>query len=99
VHPIDRDLAVRLATAAGTTLVALGLEAPQPSPLVSQPHSVGLSDLANSVVFAAADAVDLAPKAVRPAVVAAFAQAQKLGLTVDALLPELARSPKPAARK
>jgi hypothetical protein len=55
--------------------------------------------LANSVVFAAADAVDLAPKAVRPAVVAAFAQAQKLGLTVDALLPELARSPKPAARK
>lgn len=101
VHPIDRDLAARVAAHAGTTLAALGLEAGQPQPSASPPRPArpqALPEQADSVVYAAADALDLAPKTVRPAVAAAFAQAQRLGLTLDALLPLLAPAAEGAKR-
>ncbi|MHB1846476.1 MAG: hypothetical protein ACYCWW_16765, partial [Deltaproteobacteria bacterium] len=81
VHPQAPELARRLAAAAGVTLAALGLgpkAAPPPAPLP-------LAQQADAAVYAAADAIDLPPKAVRPAVIAAFTRALALGADLAAL--------------
>jgi hypothetical protein len=84
----DRPLAAEYAAALGTSLVALGLE----SPLRAPAPSVAPSEIAparpeqgDAVVYAAADALGMAPKAARPAVVAAFARAAELGIELAAL--------------
>jgi hypothetical protein len=88
VHPRDPDVAARLAAAGGTTLEALGLTAPPEDLTLPVPL------LVDSVLCAAAAALDVAPKAVRPALVAAFQRAREMRLSVEAV--DLALRPPPA---
>ena len=91
VHPTDRALAARLAAAGGTNLLALGLEQPAPkaaAPPPAEPVRTKLTAAhAETVLCAAAEAMDVSPRSMRPALVAAFARANELGYTV----PDLAR--------
>jgi hypothetical protein len=100
VHPHDPDIARRLAATMGETLESLGLVAPplpapvvpspQPSPSPSPPErSPFLPLLVESVVSAAAEALDVSPRAARPAVLAAVERAKVAGLSVDDLLAAL----------
>jgi len=77
--PVDRDLAARVAATQGETLATLGLETPaQPT------HDVAVLPLAvDAVVCAAAEALDLSPRAVRPALVAAVRRAREAGVTME----------------
>jgi transcriptional regulator with XRE-family HTH domain len=105
VLPRDRALAVKIAAAAGTTLDAAGIEPPPPPPA---PPPDGVVD---AVVCAAAEAMEMMPKEVRPGLHAAFARAKEIGLTVDVIeralrlklqvvpAPALAEAPVPAKRK
>jgi hypothetical protein len=80
VLPADREIARRLATAGGTTLAALGLEVltpPLPPPPQASPRH-----LADSLVCAAAEALDVPPAAIRPALLVAFARAREMGLSI-----------------
>ncbi len=80
LFPVDRALAAELATAAGTSLEALGLvERPPPA----TPPPLAASHLVDSVVCVAADACGLTPGAVRGAVLAAFVRARELRMTVE----------------
>ncbi len=91
VHPHDPVLAGKLAARAGTTLDALGLAVPASAPAprpVSRLH-------VDAVVCAAAEAVDLSPRAMRRALTAAFAYATQAGVDVAALARELAAAPAP----
>ena len=101
VHPTNPVLAARCAQRAGTTLEALGLVAARSTPMAGNgapeqpkpapPHP----RLADSVVYVAADILDLAPRAVRPAMLAAFRRAGELGLSVEMLTRAL-EEPAPA---
>jgi hypothetical protein len=84
VHPVDPQLASQLAEASGTTLAALGLKA-APSASDARPEH------ADSVLVAAANALNLSPEAVRPAVAAAFARALGLGVSFQGLAEHLSR--------
>jgi len=109
VHPKNPELAARVAQRAGTTLEALGLVSPSPQspspppvapPVVEQPKPAPPHPrLADSVVDAAADVMDLAPRAIRPALRAAFRRAGELGLSIDMLCGALedAEPTKPAS--
>jgi hypothetical protein len=81
VYPVDPALARKLAGSVGTTLEALGIPQrgapPSPPPIPDR--------IVDAVVYAAAEAVDLPPRAIRPGVVAAFAAARELGLSVEAV--------------
>lgn len=90
VAPHDRALAEEIAQTAGQTLEALGHAPPAP-PRPPLPH------LGHAVVCVAAEAMDLSPRALRPALHAAFKCARDLGLTVEEL--ELALAPVAAAPK
>jgi hypothetical protein len=85
-YGVNRDLATRWAALAGTTLASLGLEEPSrpaaPAVLAANAPSPRLVE---AVVCAAADALDASPRAVRPAVLAAFRCARELGLTHEAV--------------
>jgi hypothetical protein len=93
VYPQNRALAARAAALAGTTLQALGLEAPPPPPRVDPPPPPPSPPLppplppsphiADSVLCAAAEAMNLPPQAVRAMLRAAFVRARELGLTVE----------------
>jgi hypothetical protein len=98
VHPHDPDIARRLAATMGETLESLGLVAPPlPAPIVASPQpspspperSPFLPLLVESVVSAAAEALDVSPRAARPAVLAAVERAKVAGLSVDDLLAAL----------
>jgi hypothetical protein len=78
VHPVDAGLAAEIAAAAGTTLEALGVLPAPPQMPVGPPDRV-----VDAVVCAAAEAMQVMPQSVRPAVLAAFACAKELGLTVE----------------
>ncbi len=86
VYPKDPALAAKLADHGGVTLAQLGLKGPAGPALTPEQ--------ADAVVCAAAEAIDLSPRAVRAGVAAAFRHAQKLGYSVDALVSAFA-----AARK
>lgn len=90
VYPRNHPLAARLAQAAGTSLEQLGLVVaplpsavppaapppPEPPPFVpSSLHTV------DSITCAAADAMNMVPEAVRPALRAAFERARDLRLS------------------
>jgi DNA-binding XRE family transcriptional regulator len=98
-HPRDRALAAELAAAAGHTLVSLGLEAPPaasappaaPRPAPSSRHMV------DSIVCAAAEAMQTPPHAMRPALTAAFERAIALGMSAEEVLKGMA--PARAAKK
>jgi transcriptional regulator with XRE-family HTH domain len=81
VFPVDAALAAEIAEAGGTTLDALGvLPPPPPAP---PPPVVPPDRVIDAVVCAAAEAMQMAPQTVRPALLAAFTSAKDLGLTVD----------------
>jgi hypothetical protein len=88
VHPKDPALAATLANAAGTTLELLGI-APPPAPPRPLPPAPPRR-LADAVLCAAAEAMDVSPRAVRPALIAAFACARELGMSVEAFESALA---------
>jgi len=104
VHPADRDVATQLAAAAGTTLIALGLEkppAPPPPPPPPAPPAPPVEDIVDSIVCAAADAMNVLPRDVRPALLAAFTRTRRLGLGVEVVERALAatKPPSPGPRR
>jgi hypothetical protein len=94
VHPRNRALAAQLAAAAGQTLVSMGLEAPAPPPApppaAPAPAGPAPRHLVDSIVCAAAEAIQLTPQAIRPALMAAFERASALNMASDAVLGGLA---------
>jgi transcriptional regulator with XRE-family HTH domain len=99
-HPLDAALAKDLAARGGTSLVALGLEKP-PAPSVVKGELTPLpAHLADSIVCVAAEAVETTPKAMRPALVAAFERALALGMTAEEVLGAMKAGKKePPSRK
>ena len=98
IHPKNPELAFELAEACGTRLEALGLVPPkrtEPAPPPTPPRPAARPEHADSVVCAAADALNISPAAVRPAVAAAFAKANALGMSVEDLLQLLQPSARP----
>ncbi|HEV3192745.1 MAG TPA: hypothetical protein VGY54_19690 [Polyangiaceae bacterium] len=87
VHPRDPALALEIVTALGTTLEAQGLVSPAPTPSPLPPSAPPAPDppagIVDAVVCAAAEAMEMMPKEVRPGLHAAFARAKEIGLTVD----------------
>jgi DNA-binding XRE family transcriptional regulator len=101
VHPRDPELARAMAADMGETLEALGVVAPPPPPAPAAPPATSAAPLpardarstaflVDAVVCAAADAIDAAPKAMRPVVVAAFSRAKAADLSFDDVLGVLA---------
>jgi hypothetical protein len=97
VHPHDRSLAAEIASAAGTTLIGLGLEQPPPPPPAESPPASPAREpipvhpgIVDAVVCSAADAMNLMPRDVRPGLHAAVVRARELGLTLEAIEKALA---------
>ncbi|HSS48270.1 MAG TPA: hypothetical protein VLX28_04930, partial [Thermoanaerobaculia bacterium] len=97
--PVDQALAARAAALAGTTLEMLGLVRPRaaapPPPAPVNPTS---PDVADSVLCAAAEAMNLPPQQLRPTLHAAFARARTLGLTVEMVADAFERRPPKVAK-
>jgi hypothetical protein len=97
-HPHDRALAAYLAERGGQTLESLGLERPvapaAPAP-VAKPSASG-PHLADSIVCAAAEALDASPRTMRPALRAALERMVALGMTAGEVLAAMAPAVKPA---
>jgi hypothetical protein len=88
VYPHDADLAAQLAAAAGTTLLALGLVSPAPAPPLpspAAPPAPAVEDIVDAIVCAASDAMNALPREVRPALLAAFSRARRLGLSIEVI--------------
>jgi DNA-binding XRE family transcriptional regulator len=89
VYPVDPALAAEVCEAGRTTLEALGIVPPPapapPPPPAPPPAPVAPPDRVVDavIVCAAAEAIQATPQSVRPAVLAAFACARELGLTVE----------------
>jgi len=81
--PLNPTLAARLAVTGGTTLAALGLVA-QPPATSAKPPAVPLELVIDSVLCAAAIAVDMKPLEIKPGIIAAFRRARQLGLDLEA---------------
>jgi len=86
IHPRNPPLASEVAARGGQTLATLGLFIAQPDPRI-----------ADGVVYAAAEEMDVSPRAIRPALRAAFRRARELGLSVETLAAALeeAKAPEP----
>jgi DNA-binding XRE family transcriptional regulator len=88
VYPADPTLAAEIAAAGGVTLEALGVIPPAPPPPPPLPAPVPQAPppppdrVVDAVVCAAAEAMQVAPQTVRPALLAAFSCAGELGLTL-----------------
>ena len=93
VYPHDRHLAANLAAAGASSLEELGIlrppapPAPPPPPaaVLPPPPSPPLppvEEIIDAIVCAAAEAIDVAPRDIRPALLAAFTRGRKLGLTM-----------------
>jgi len=93
VYPVDTALAARIAAECGTSLEKLGLVA-APAPVAKEASEARLprARLVQLVVLAAAEALDASPRAVRPALGAAFETARELGLDLDLLAEVLGKS-------
>jgi transcriptional regulator with XRE-family HTH domain len=94
VHARDPALAARIVAVRGATLVDAGI-GPEPVPAPPPPPPPYLVDV---VVCAAAEALDVSPRVVRPALLAAFQRARAVGLDVAALESSLSKPspPEPA---
>jgi hypothetical protein len=89
----DPSLAAEIAAAAGETLVSLGLEAPSPPeatrPIAAAPVAPPIAKvrphpkLADAVVCAAAESIDVSPRLARRALLAAIQAAREVGMTMD----------------
>jgi hypothetical protein len=99
VHPHDRAFAAELAAVSGKTLAGLGLERPPPppSPPVPPRPLPTPRHLVDSVVCAAAEAMQTAPHTMRPALTAAFERVIALGMTAEEALAGM--TPEPPARR
>jgi hypothetical protein len=84
-HTREPALAAEIAALVGETLVTLGLEAPPPTGPAALGAATLSSKLVDAVVCAAAEAMDVSPRAVRPALLAALRSAREVGLTMEAL--------------
>jgi hypothetical protein len=92
VHPRDSALAAEIAHAASETLESLGVVAPPPPPqLPPRARRLAPHLIADLVVCAAADALGAAPGATRGALMAAFARAAELELSVAEVVEALGR--------
>jgi len=86
VYPHDADLAGQLAQSVGQSLVSLGIVKPPPPPAPRPPPGpppAAAEDLVDAIVCAAAEAINLPPRDVRPALLAAFARARRLGIAIE----------------
>jgi hypothetical protein len=83
VYPRDPDLAARLAASQLATLEQFGI-APPPTAAAPPGQAAERRDI-DSLLCAAADAMNGPPRAVRPIVTAAFVRARDMGLTVEAV--------------
>jgi hypothetical protein len=88
VHPEDAVLAAKVAAEGGQTLEGLGLVRPEPPPRAAPPAPPPRPFpptrlVAESVVCAAAEAMQAPPAVMREVLRAAFARAQALGLSLD----------------
>jgi hypothetical protein len=101
VYPRDAEIAARLAAILGHSLESLGVivpppVVPAPAPPPAPPGPSPLAPvLAESVVAAAAEALDVSPRVARPAVLAAVERAKASGLTIGELLDALRPPPPP----
>jgi hypothetical protein len=93
VHPLDPQLASEIALAGRTSLAEMGL-APPPG---SKEDMAAARLRLDTVVCAAAEAIDASPRAVRAALLAAFQRAREVGLTPDELEQAVA-TPKRASK-
>ena len=88
------NLAAQLAQSVGESLVSLGVVKPAPPPVVASapgvPSPPPVEDVVDSIVCAAADAMNVLPRDVRPALLAAFTRARRLGLGIEAVESALA---------
>jgi transcriptional regulator with XRE-family HTH domain len=89
--PRDKDLAARRASTGETTLAELGLvlppsPAPPPPPPPPVPQTFGPAELVvDSILCAAAIAMDMKPLEIRPALAAAFRRSRQLGIPIEAV--------------
>ncbi len=87
VHPVDADLATEIAASMGHTLLSLGIVEPPvaiPLPAAPVPPPPPPPDgIVDAVVCAAAEAMEMMPRDVRPGLLAAFRRAREIGVTVD----------------
>jgi transcriptional regulator with XRE-family HTH domain len=91
VYARDSALASEVAISVGTTVEALGLAPPEaPAPI---------ENIVDSVVCAAAEAMDALPRAIRPALMAAFARARELHLSIEDVERGLKRKSPPKRAK
>jgi hypothetical protein len=103
VHPKDPAIAAELAGHIGQTLESLRIVAPPPPPVPAPPPPPPPRTLppiplmVESVVCAAADALETKPAAVRDALSAAFVRAKRMGLSVEEVVAALAPAPDPSA--
>ncbi len=102
VHAVNPPLAQRIATEMGETLVSLGLVAPPPSPealaaaaAAAAPPPLAAADLVDSIVCAAAEAVNLPPQAIRPALLAAYDRTASVRLSIEQVRDALRPPPPP----
>ena len=96
VHSSDANLARRIAALVRETPESLGLVAPAAvSTAPARPAAV-TAMLVDSIVSAAADALDVSPRVARPALLAAMERATLAGLGVDEVLAVLRPPPAPA---
>jgi DNA-binding transcriptional regulator YiaG len=100
VHPVDRALAAEVAAAAGKTLHGLGLEPPPDAlpraPAAAPPaYPVTPRHLVTTVLCSAAEALDMSPGAMRPALAAMLRTMCELGLSAEVAEQGL-REPEPS---
>jgi DNA-binding XRE family transcriptional regulator len=104
VHPRNPVLAARIAAHGGTSLLELGIEKPPapppppppeppplppPPPAPPPPPHLPTATLVDSIVCVAADAIGVLPRAIRPALAAAFVRAREVQLDVGAVADSL----------
>jgi hypothetical protein len=104
-YPRDRELAAQCAAYAGHTLESIGLEQPPPPaappPPAPPPRPYpAAKHMADSVVCAAAEAMQLTPQAMRPGLIAALERVVALGTSANEVLAAMAppKAEKPASR-
>lgn len=97
VYPVDAALAAEMAESMGHTLESLHVvappapPAPEPLPpvlpsapaLAPPPPPPAPDGIVDAVVCAAAEAMEMMPRDVRPGLLAAFARARDIGITVE----------------
>jgi len=97
VYARDPGLAAELAISVGMTVEALGLAPPAAPAPPDAP--VPIENIVDSVVCAAAEAMDALPRAIRPALMAAFARARELHLSIEDVEKGLKRRPSSTKKK